>query len=118
MVLGQRKDIMAKTLVKPVVPTRKYEVTYLVSSGLTSSELTAVRDEIATLVGKYKGKISETEDWGKKALAYVIKAGDKSHNEAFYTHLVVEMPANQMPKLDKELQLKKEVIRSLIVKVD
>lgn len=109
---------MAKSLVEKVVPTRNYEVTYLVNSGLTSSELTAIRDEVASLVGKHKGKIVETEDWGKKTLAYVIKTGDKSHNEAFYTHLIVEMPASEMPKLDKDLQLKKEIIRSLVVKAE
>lgn len=109
---------MAKSLVEKVVPTRNYEVTYLVNSGLTSSELTALRDEIATLIGKHKGKVIETEDWGKKNLAYVIKTGDKSHSEAFYTHLVVEMPANEVLKLDKDLQLKKEIIRSLVVKAE
>ena len=109
---------MAKTLTKKVVPDRTYEVTYLVSSGLTSSELTAVNDEVIALVGKYKGKVKETQDWGKKPLAYVIKKDGKDVNEAYYTHLIIEMKADKAPALTRELELKKAIVRSLVVKVE
>ena len=109
---------MAKVLTKKVVPERSYELTYLVSSGLTSSELASVNDEVVTLVGKYKGKVKETQDWGKKQLAYVIKKDGKDINEAYYTHLVIELAADQMPALTRELELKKAIVRSLVVKLD
>ena len=109
---------MAVELVKKQVPQRIYELTYLVNSGLTSSELASMRDEIVTLIGKYKGKVRETEDWGKKTLAYNIKMDGKTHNEAFYTHVIMEMKADAMPKFENELKLKKGIIRHLIVKTD
>ncbi|MCL2109998.1 30S ribosomal protein S6 [Microgenomates group bacterium] len=108
---------MAKSLITKIVPERKYEITYLVSSGMTTSELNTVRDEMVSLVGKYKGKVVDTQDWGKKTLAYPIKHGGRTLTEAVYTHLVVALAANKVGELTKEIELKKEVVRSLVVGV-
>jgi small subunit ribosomal protein S6 len=109
------KEKMAESLIKKIIPERKYEVTYLVNAGLTSSELNTLRDEMVSLVGKYKGKIVETNDWGKKELAYPIKHHGRTLTEAIYTHLVVELSANKVNDLTKEIELKKEIVRSLVV---
>ena len=108
---------MVKTAVERQAPVRTYEITYLVSGGATSSELTAIRDEVITLVGKYAGKIQDTQDWGKKALAYAITSEGKTHTEAYYTHLIVKMAANKIVKFGQELALKKGIIRDLVIAV-
>ena len=102
-------------LVKKHDPVREYELTYLVGSSYTTAEMNAIHDEIVTFVGKSEGEIIETQDWGKKALAYPIKKDGKTHLEAVYTHLVVKMPAKNIQSLAKSVELKKEVIRSLLV---
>ena len=111
------KENMAKALVKRQVPLRTYEITYLIGGGATSSELAAMRDEVVALVGKFTGKIQDTQDWGKKSLAYPISSEGETHTEAYYTYLVVEMAADKVVKFTKELQLKKGIIRDLVVAV-
>ncbi|MDR0462806.1 MAG: 30S ribosomal protein S6 [Pseudomonadales bacterium] len=96
-------------------PTRTYEFTYLVGVGYTSAETAAFQDQITTLVGKHKGKIEEVVDWGKKLLAYPIKHEGKTHTEANYHHLIIEMPADKAKAFSEAVKLKREIIRSLIV---
>ncbi len=110
-----RKEKMAKILVKHQVAVRTYEITYLVGGSVTSSELAAIRDEVVALVGKYAGKIQDTQDWGKKDLAYPIKDEGKTHTEAYYTHLVAEIAADKIAKFTQELEMKKGIIRDLVI---
>lgn len=110
--------MVKKPLVKAVEKNRNYEITYLVGSDVTSSELATLRDEVVTLIGKNKGTIKNTEDWGKKDLAYPIKKAGKVHKESTYTHLLVTLPTAKVQKLARELELKKGLLRHLIVQVD
>ncbi len=94
---------------------RRYEVTYLVGAAYTTAEMNAIKDEVVSMVGRENGEIVETQDWGKKTLAYVIKKDGKRYSEAVYTHLIVKMPASKARALIRNIELKREVIRSLLV---
>jgi small subunit ribosomal protein S6 len=98
---------------KPVV--REYELTYLVGTGYTAAEMNLVQDEVATLVGKNGGEIVETQDWGKKHLAYPIKKDGKTYVEATYLHLVLKLPAQVVQSFSKSIELKRQILRSLLV---
>ena len=102
-------------LVQKSSPVRTYELTYLVGSGYTTAETASLQDQITALIGKYNGKIVEVIDWGKKALAYPIHHEGKSHVEANYTHIVLEMPAERAQKFANDVKMKREIIRSLLV---
>lgn len=110
--------MVKKPLVKTTPRSRFYEVTYLVGSDITSSELATLRDEVATLIGKNQGTIKNTEDWGKRDLAYPIKKAGKTSKEGTYTHLTIEIPADKTQKLARELELKRGILRHLLVQVD
>jgi small subunit ribosomal protein S6 len=60
------------------------------------------------------GKISKTDSWGKKKLAYNI-AGQEQAVYVFYT---VELPAEAVRKIESTLNITDEVIRYLITRVD
>ncbi len=94
---------------------RTYELTYLVSTGLSSDESKAVVDQVEKLIKKYKGKIVKTEDWGKKTLAYTIQHGGKKYLEADYKHLKIEMETNQIQLFNRDVQLNQHVLRHLLV---
>ncbi len=102
-------------LVKKEEVSRTYELTYLIASGYTTAEMNSIQDSIVAMIGKSEGEIVETNDWGKKTLAYEIKKDGKKHNEAVYVHLVVKLPAKKAQSLAKNVELKKEVLRSLLV---
>ncbi|MBQ6154916.1 30S ribosomal protein S6 [bacterium] len=102
-------------LVKKEQPVREYELTYLVGSAYTTAEMNSLQDSIVTLIGKNGCEIVDTQDWGKKTLAYKIKKDGKAHSEAVYTHLVIKMAANKVQALARAVELKREVLRSLLV---
>ncbi len=102
-------------LAKKTSPVREYELTYLVGTGYTTTELNLVQDAIVTLIGKNGGEILETLDWGKKPLAYVIKKDGKAYQEALYTHIRLTLPADQVASLSKNIDFKREIIRSLLI---
>lgn len=61
-----------------------------------------------------KGKITKTDNWGKKKLAYKIKNSDY----AVYVFYTVELPSEAVRKVEGVLNITDEVIRYLITKVD
>lgn len=94
---------------------KKYEFTYLLPEFYTSAEVAKAATEIEELVKKNKGKVLSTTDWGKKPLAYKIRKGSKSHADALFTHLVIEMEAKNVQKFEKEIYLNEKVLRHLLV---
>lgn len=60
------------------------------------------------------GKITNTDNWGKKKLQYQIKKQD----QAIYVFYTVDLPAESVRKVETTLNITDEVIRFLIVKPD
>lgn len=102
----------------PVKRMRQYELTFLVPSGLTSTEIKKTLESIQSLVEKHKGKITSQEEWGKRTLAYTIKKGGKRYTEANYYHWLVEIDAKQVPALERSLVLSLDILRSLLLVAD
>jgi len=94
---------------------REYEVTYLLTGDLLDAEVAKIRKEITDVVSKLKGKVLEEEDWERKLLAYKIRHAGKGHQEAIFTHLVVQLSPEKIRKLNKELDLHHQIMRQLIV---
>ncbi|PIR59248.1 MAG: 30S ribosomal protein S6 [Candidatus Pacebacteria bacterium CG10_big_fil_rev_8_21_14_0_10_56_10] len=97
--------------------TRQYELTYLVPVQ-ASAELEPLRAQIAQLVTKHRGTVTQTEDWDKHRLAYAINAGGQLHREAIFTHLGLDLSPDRVKTLDKDMTLQPQVIRHLIVTSD
>jgi small subunit ribosomal protein S6 len=60
------------------------------------------------------GKITKTDSWGKKKLAYQIANQD----QAVYVFYTVDLPAESVRKIEGTLNITDEVIRYLITRVD
>jgi len=58
--------------------------------------------------------IKNTDNWGKRKLAYTIK----KHDMAVYVFYTVEMPGANVQKLESILNITDEVIRFLITRPD
>ncbi len=92
-----------------------YELTYLLPADFTDSQLATVGESILKLITKHKGKVLQTQDWGKKALAYKIKHQGKFHTEAAYTHQVIKFPPAKVQSFEKEVFLEEQIMRHLVV---
>lgn len=60
------------------------------------------------------GKIVNTDNWGKRKLAYPIKKQDY----AVYVFYTVELPAASVQKVESTLNITDEVLRFLITRPD
>jgi len=94
---------------------RTYELTYILAGNLTDQELDKARAEIEPLFKRASMQVKETQEWGKKPLAYIITHGGKKQTDGYYVHLVVQMPADKSQELDRELYLHSKVMRHLLL---
>src|SRR6185369_3300351 len=60
------------------------------------------------------GKLTNTDNWGKRKLAYPIKKQD----HAIYVFYTVEMPGEGVRKVESAFNITDEIIRFLITKPD
>ncbi len=96
--------------------SRTYELTCLVPAEYTKSELDDIKSNLQKVIEKNGGETKETEEWGKKELAYTIKKEGKHHDEALYLHFIIEADADQASSIKEAMNIQDEVIRYLLIK--
>jgi len=94
--------------------TRRYELVYVVAPESTDEQVTALHDQVQSIVARYNGAIEKTENWGRRKLAYEIG----HHKEGTYVLEVITGSGELMKELDRRLKVLDEVIRHLVVRVD
>lgn len=91
----------------------QYEIAVLYHSDL-EVDLSKAEDRVKKIITDNGGKITATDNWGKRKLAYTI-AGNEHAVYVFYS---VEMPGANVVKVEGILNITDEVIRFLITKPD
>jgi len=91
----------------------QYEVAVLYHPDL-EVDLTKAEERVTKIITDNGGKITETDNWGKRKLAYTIKKLD----HAVYVFYTVELPGENVQKVETTLNITDEVIRFLITKPD
>ena len=91
----------------------QYEIAVLFDQGLEIDleKATAKVEKIFTANG---GKVTNTDNWGKRKLAYPIKGQEF----AIYVFYTVEMDGAGVQKINDTLNITDEVVRFLITKPD
>lgn len=91
----------------------QYEIAVLFHPDL-EVDLSKAEDRIKKIVADNGGKITATDNWGKRKLAYSIKGNE----HAVYVFYTVELPGANVAKMESTLNITDEVIRFLITKPD
>jgi len=92
----------------------KYEVIVILSAKLEEEARTAALDKIKGYIERYNGKVGETEDWGKKRLAYEIQR----ETEGFYYTVSFEGDAETPNGLESHIRIMEPVLRYLVIRKD
>ena len=92
----------------------KYELAVVVSANLEDEARTAVVDKVKALVERFKGNITEVDEWGKKKLAYEIQ----KMKEAYYYFIRFEADVDAPAEIESRIRIMDGVIRFLIVRQD
>ena len=91
----------------------QYEIAVLYHPDL-EVDLSKAEDRVTKIISDNGGKITATDNWGKRKLAYDIK--DNEH--AIYVFYTVELPGANVAKVESTLNITDEVIRFLITRPD
>jgi len=91
----------------------QYELAVLYHPDL-EIDLDKATSKVEKQIAEAKGKVTKTDSWGKRKLAYGIK--DVEH--AIYVFYTLDLPAEGVKKLNDGLNITDEVIRFLITKPD
>lgn len=93
--------------------TSQYEVAVLYHPDL-EVDLTKAEERVTKIFTDNKGKVTGTDNWGKRKLMYPIK----KQEHAVYVFYTVELPGENVKKVESTLNITDEVIRYLITKPD
>ena len=92
----------------------KYELMIILKPLLPEDIRAGIQKKIEKLVTKGKGKITATDAWGKRHLAYPIK----KHDEGYYIVYKLTLDPVFAPEFQKELKLMSDILRLLMTSLD
>ena len=91
-----------------------YEHVFLARQDLSQAQVDALAATATEIVESNQGKVTKTETWGLKNLAYKIKRNRKAH----FVLLNIEAPAGTVAELERQTAINEDVIRWLTVRVE
>lgn len=91
----------------------QYEIAVLYHPDL-EVDLSKAEEKVTKLFTDNGGKVTNTDNWGKRKLTYPIK----KQEHAVYVFYTLDLPGASLKKIESTLNITDEVIRYLIVKTD
>ncbi len=91
-----------------------YEHVFLARQDLSQAQVDALAQTATEIVESHEGKVTKTETWGLKSLAYKIQKNRKAH----FVMLNIDAPAGVVAELERQTAINEDVIRWLTVKVE
>lgn len=91
--------------------TKHYEILFILPNKFTDDESKKVVEQVGQVITDNDGKITHSEYWGKKKLAYEIK-----HNAyGYYALFEFDLEGSLLAKIDQNLRLSTDILRHQIV---
>ena len=91
-----------------------YEHVFLARQDLSQSQVDALAAAATEIVESNQGKVTKTETWGLRSLAYKIQKNRKAH----FVMLNIEAPAGVVAELERQTAINEDVIRYMTVRVE
>lgn len=91
-----------------------YEHVFLARQDVSNTQVDALVKEFTDIIEAGQGKITKSEYWGLKGLAYKIKKSRKAH----YSFFNIDAPPAAVAEMERRMGLSTDVIRFLTVKVE
>ena len=91
-----------------------YEHVFLARQDLSQAQVDALAENAAKIVEDTAGKVTRTETWGLKQLAYKIAKNRKAH----FVMLNLDAPGAAVTELERQSSINEDIIRYLTIRVD
>jgi len=91
-----------------------YEHIFLARQDLSQAQIDALAATATEIVEANEGKVTKTETWGLKSLAYKIERNRKAH----FVMLNIDGPGSVIAELERQTRINEDVIRYLTIRVE
>ncbi len=91
-----------------------YETVFITRQDLTPAQVETLTGDIETTLKTLGGKVTKTEQWGLRTLAYRINKNKKGH----YTLINIDAPAAAIHEMERTMRIHDDVMRYMTVRVD
>jgi small subunit ribosomal protein S6 len=91
-----------------------YEHVFLARQDLAQAQVDALAETATKIIEDNGGKVTRTETWGLRNIAYRIQKNRKAH----YVGIDFEAPAGVVAELERQTQINEDVIRYMTIRVD
>ena len=91
-----------------------YEHVFLARQDLAQAQVDALAETATKIIEDNQGRVTKTETWGLRGLAYRIKKNRKAH----YVMLEIDAPGNVIAELERQTQINEDIIRYMTVRID
>ncbi len=91
-----------------------YEHVFLARQDLATPQVDALAADFTKIIETGGGKVTKTEYWGLKTIAYKIKKNRKAH----YILLNIDTPYAALAEMERNVGLSEDVIRWQTIRVD
>jgi len=91
-----------------------YEHIFLARQDLSQAQVDALAAAATEIVEANEGKVTKTETWGLKSLAYKIERNRKAH----FVMLNIDAPGSVVAELERQTRINEDVIRYMTIRVD
>jgi len=91
-----------------------YEHVFLARQDLSQAQVDALAATATEIVEANNGKVTKTETWGLRSLAYKIQKNRKAH----FVMLNIDARAGVVAELERQTAINEDIIRFMTVRVD
>ena len=91
-----------------------YEHIFLARQDLSQAQVDALAAAATEIIEAGEGKVTKTETWGLKNLAYKIDRNRKAH----FVMLNIDGPGSVVAELERQTRINEDVIRYMTIRVD
>ncbi len=96
------------------LPMPFYEHVFLARQDLSQAQVDALAQQATEIIEKNDGKVTKTETWGLRTLAYKIEKNRKAH----YVMLNIDGPTSVVAELERQTAINEDVVRYMTIRVE
>ena len=91
-----------------------YESVFIARQDIPATQVEALTTSFSDIIKNNGGKVTKTEQWGLRNLAYRIRKNKKGH----YVLLNLDAPSAAVNEMERNMRLNEDVLRFMTIKVE